>query len=162
MAALNRTNKILVLVIVLIVLSLGFFVVLPYRKLWQKSSENSPQNTPVFKIANVPSSQLPKYFPAGVFMEPDAKIVENYNTDFEDGRIWATRVYQSLVPANKIQADYEAYLKSLSGWTMSKIYHRENQTFLAAAKSVESLVVTIIDKGGQTANSVTISYQTRK
>jgi len=94
-------------------------------------------------------------------MEPDAKVVENYNTEFENGRVWATRVYTTTVAADKIKGDYETYFKSLSGWTISKIYYRENQTFMAASREQESLVIIIADKKKQNINSssVTISYQ---
>lgn len=145
------------ILILIIVLILGMLVYLVSVR-----NVNNRPNPQDFLVTKVPFNQLPRYFPASVFMEPDAKIVENYNTKFPDGRVWATRVYETAVDLTTLKKDYESYLNGLNGWIMSKPYQRGgNDVFLTVARGQDSLVVHLSQQSSG-PNLITISYQTRK
>lgn len=112
--------------------------------------------------SRAPLNQLPRYFPPNVFKEPDARIIDSYNTTFPDGRIWATIVYETSVSTDKLKTDYESYLRSLNGWNVGKIYSRGENIFLSAAKDKESLVISFTSESSNSKTRVTISYQTSK
>jgi len=146
----TKQFRIVLLLVTLIVLGTAVYFV----------SVKDRRNPRSYAVTKVSFDRLPQYFPAGVFMEPDARVIDNYNTEFSDGRIWATRVYETGVGTDKIRQDYEGYLKSLSGWVVSKPYSRDVNLYLSAGKGQESLVVHVYSQPGR--NRVTISYQTRK
>lgn len=152
-----NVNKVLTITIVTIfAFGLIFFIYRLDVSRWQQLSQQTP--IPSTKVTKMLANQSPKYFPTGVFFEPDTKFIASYNTEFSDGKVWATRVYESNVPSEKIKSDYENYLKTLSNWTVGKAYSSGNSIFLSASKGKEFLIINISTGGSK--NTVSVRFIT--
>lgn len=157
MINLTKKNRLGIILGVFIILGLiVYFVFIP------GAFDNGNSNTLKPTASRVPLNQPPRYFPPNVFKEPDARIIDSYNTTFPDGRIWATIVYETSASADKLKTDYQSYFRSLEKWNVGKIYLRGENIFLSAAKDKESLVVSFADKSGSGKTMVTVSYQIGK
>ncbi len=76
------------------------------------------QAAPAATVQNLPAYSLPEKFPISVPMESGAKIVGNYNATSADGKIQATRTFESEKSVDDNFALYKSYVMDRqNGWT---------------------------------------------
>ena len=77
---------------------------------------------PASVVTNLPTSSIPEKFPPGLPMEAGATIVSNYNATSADGRIQATRSFES---AKSVSANFKLYKTFIMNKTNGWIYLNE-------------------------------------
>lgn len=152
-------------VILLIFLLVGLGVLIYSYPLITRRTTLAPLQQPAIRNipleTEVPFDRLPQNFPEEVFVPADSKLIKNTNTSFPDGRLWATRVYETSASVETLQKDYEAYLQSLEGWSVPELYARgKSDIYLSTQKDQDSLVIYL--RRGKDKSLVDISLVTKK
>ena len=117
-----------------------------------------------FQTSRIPLDQLPDGFiqDVSIPVPTDAILVENTSTKLPDGRIWATRSYETNVPLATLRDDYEKYLKTLGrDWAKPDTHQRGKDTFVLSAQRNKKLLVISLSKS-ETKNLVKITFADAK
>jgi hypothetical protein len=92
------------------------------------------------KILN--NTEIPEQFPNEFIVEPDAKILQNYNSMSSDGNLLAAREYVSEQTVDK-NASLFLEMLNKGGWTIVDNIKKSGQVFLTADKAGSRLRLVI-------------------
>lgn len=111
---------------------------------------NPPRTTPEGKPStgiikkDVPPQTLPGKFPAEIPLEPGAKVVQNYTVTTADGRLQATRVFET---AKSLEEQHQLYQDFFSrgGWRVISAVNQPALKTVAAMKGTVQVQVSIAE-----------------
>lgn len=109
----------------------------------------------------VDPKKLPEGFLSSVPIEKGAKITQNYNAVSEDGRVQATRTFEtkkSLIENFKI---YEDYLKN-NDWQIDSTVDQTSFKMLFGKKDGSTLQISMSENSLTKIRSVNISFTGKK
>jgi hypothetical protein len=140
----KRSQIVLIVIAVLVIGALAF---LGFRR--------SEVKKPINKVVNVTETQLPEKFPGGVPIEPGAKIVKNYNSISPDGRVQASRVFES---SKSVGDNYDFYKEFLSrpknGWRIILENGADPNNKALFARNAEGVLNVHITPGKQAGTAI--------
>ncbi|RJQ28885.1 hypothetical protein C4571_02485 [Candidatus Parcubacteria bacterium] len=147
----QKSNTVLIAVGILVFIGAAALLI------WKK-----PFSRPVNTTTNVTAEKLPEKFPVDVPLEEGAKILKNYNSVSPEGRVQASRVFESN---RSVAANFDLYRNFLTdrqnGWTV--VYELNNPSQPAykaifARRTDGVLNVTIRSSTQERASIVDVSF----
>lgn len=90
----------------------------------------------------VETTATPTLFPAGLPLEENVPILENYSATASDGRLQSTRIFETLKSLEENSAIYQEYFVT-DGWTITAYKNEENYKALLAKKGGSSAQVVM-------------------
>lgn len=91
---------------------------------------------------NVEVTALPEGFPNNLPLEAEAKVTQNYNATTNDGRVQATRVFETSKTLDENYKIYSDYAKN-NGWSLNTGIDQKDLKVITATKDGQVLQVTI-------------------
>lgn len=117
---------------------------------------------PALNVQNVPLYSFPNKFPVSVPVEEGAIVVSNYNATSPDGKIQATRTFESKKSVDENFGFYKKFIADRnSGWVFLNEVNNGNQPghkALFAKSGFGTLSVNISARGAPAASLVEISF----
>jgi hypothetical protein len=140
----------------IIILAVLVAVVLIILKLADKSKNTT---VPELVVDKTPVSQdkLPDKFPAGLPVEKDAKIVENFNASEKAGRFQATRSFVTNKSLDENVAIYKNWLIT-NGWTVTSTMDQPTYKMIAGSKGTDQLQASIDENAITKVKTVTLNF----
>ncbi len=105
----------------------------------------------------VDSTKVPENFPTDIPIEPGAKIVDNFNATAPDGRVQATRSFES---AKSAQENFTFYKNLLTqkGYEIVNTANRDNLQVIFAKKGDGLVNIAILNNQATSMRTVSITY----
>lgn len=103
------------------------------------------------------ADQAPQAFPANIPIEKGAKITQNFNATALDGRLQATRAFETALTLSQNFNLYRDFMNK-NGWKIDTTVDLENYKIIAASKERAKLQVSIDKNQGSGVKTVSISY----
>ena len=110
----------------------------------------------VNRITEIEKENLPQQFPVDVPLESGASVIRNYNAVSPEGRVQATRVFESLRSPQSNFDIYKKYFTQTSGWKILYELNSGTQPFYKAifARGNDGVVNVTIRGGNDPLTSV--------
>jgi hypothetical protein len=143
-----KQKKVFTIILVIVVILVIFGGVIFYYLTSQNiRTPKEPQMSSIpslipgeIKILN--NGEVPQQFPDEFIVEPNAKILQNYNSMSYSGKLLATREY---VSEQTVEKNTSIFLEMINkgGWTIIDNIKKSGQVFLTADKADNRLRVVI-------------------
>lgn len=127
-----------------------------------KDASDKASNVLEVKRTVVPNDQIPEKFPAGIPIEKDAQVTQNYTATDKDGQFIAVRVF---ITQKSLEKNYEVYTKWFNdrGWTIESSLNESATLKAISAKKADTRVqITLNDLENLSRKTVSITVHTIK
>lgn len=132
----KKLRNILSIILVVLIIALSVWVYVFYSNT-QEVAQEEPKSE--VAIEQVSPDKLPEKFPADIPLESGAKIMQNYNATAPDGRVQATRTFESK---KTLDENFEIYKTAFSknDWVISNtVEDQSNVKAIFASKDNDSV-----------------------
>lgn len=145
------------IVILLVVFAGVYFFVLAPRNPQQPAGQPTGIKANVSK-KDVDTKILPDNFPSTIPLEASAKITQNYNASSVDGRVQATRAFDSKKTILENDAIYTSFFTN-DKWKVTHTFDKPDLKVIVASKDNQFVQIKIQKTTStQTPSNVEISY----
>lgn len=149
LSILNSMKKSQIVLIVVAVLILGILAFVLFKKPYF--------SRPINNITDIAQDRLPEKFPVNIPLEAGAKILKNYNAVSPQGRVQASRVFESTKP---VAVNFDIYKNFVSqkpdDWKILYELNSSSQPDYKAlfAKGIAGVLNITIRRGAQPGTSI--------
>ena len=143
---------------------IGILVVLGAIVWWWMNKTNQAgndgNNVLQVKRTVVPNTQIPEKFPAGIPIEKDAQVTQNYTATDKDGQFIAVRVF---ITQKGLDKNYEVYTKWFNdrGWKIeSNLNDQADFKAITASKGDTRVQISLNNLPSLSRKTVSITVHT--
>lgn len=131
-------------ILILILITVGVFL------FYKPANKTTQKNTQPFQVKTetLANGETAKAFPESLPIEPGSKILQNYQSTANDGRVQFTKQFTSNLSVEAAVKKYTEFFKS-SGWTAPSTI----KSPVVLLKKAETAMI-VVNKGTGEANSV--------
>lgn len=153
----NQVFKLLVIVAAL--MALLYVAVILSNESKQRTAHNAEDQNEIdlpIETTNLPADKVSLMFPEDLPREANAEVIENSESNANDGATQATLRFESTRSANENYNTYLNYMRS-NGWEIANQDNGANEKLLRGKKGYQALQVTIVPNPLSQTQTVTVT-----
>lgn len=150
-----NTKKIVIILVLAVLIAAGAFYLLKTTR--ENNVRETALEASLVQKTDVDFSKAPEKFPSDVPIESGARLTQNYNATTPDGKLQATRSFETTQSLDANLVKYTDFLKS-NGWDIQATTNDPTYKMVYGVKGVDSLLISIDENKVNKIKTVSISY----